>query len=363
MTTYATSGVGGISWGGTVTSASDLANVIGGEAATPAGQFAVAATIQNRLESPGFPDGIANVVTPSNFNGYTTNPSASAQTFANAIVNGNLSDFGETGNATFFSAAQSPYYAQGTASQITAGGTNIGGNLFSDVFGAPTSEFQPPVFGGTSVAPASDADIFGSDVATGEDILGEDDGPGESDAMSEIYGSGDSLTMGSGAASDVYSGDYTSTYTDPNTAFATSTATPGFSAIGVPGGANAPASGATSASGATNSGSGTPIDVTDVTSAGSIAGNAVGTGLNSLGTSVKSAEASAAATGTGWLSSIFGASTDIFVRGALCSWGSSFYWARSSSFGLRAADAFPILSLFASEMASASRFEPCSHAR
>lgn len=125
-----------------------LAETIMGEAGPdPAAQFAVATTIYNRQKAGNFPGGtdLRGIVNaPQQYVGYNPSPNASAQALAAAIESGTLDHYGTVGNAVNF---QSGATAQ--ANGLTAG-TNIGGNWFSDRFGAPTSDFQAPVFGGAA---------------------------------------------------------------------------------------------------------------------------------------------------------------------------------------------------------------------
>jgi Cell Wall Hydrolase len=324
-----------------VTSPELLAGVIQGEAATPEGQFAVASVIYNRLQSGSFGSSLASVVTPSQFNGFSSNPSTNAQSLANDLFAGNAPSGGTTGNALFYTASNfstnpaAPNYVNPTMVGVAANGVPIGGNSFSDVQGAPTAGFIAPALGGQTVVPSTINPPTSDDAFSG---------------MTDTDTGGDSLGVSTAPPAD----DYTSTYTNPDTAFADTSGAEttdqggsiagggigsdavaggagtadasafGANETGVVGGANAPASSATSASatssssgagGATNSGSGTPVDITDVTSAGSIAGNAVGTGLNSVGSSVNSSTASIESTGTGWLNSIYTATGNLFVRG------------------------------------------------
>ena len=121
--------------------AGTLAQTIQGEAGSnPANQFAVAATIYNRMQAGTFPGGsdpIAIVNAPEQYIGSST-PNASAEQLASAIQNGTLSQYGNVGNAVNFQSNQN----------VIAGGTNIGGNYFSDNFGPPTANFVAPQYGG-----------------------------------------------------------------------------------------------------------------------------------------------------------------------------------------------------------------------
>jgi hypothetical protein len=132
-----------------------LAQTIQGEAGSnPANQFAVASTIYNRMQAGTFPGGTdptAIVNAPQQFVGFAATPNSSAQAMADAIQNGTLSSYGSTGNAVNFQSGQTA-----VNNGFTNGGANIGGNYFSDRFGAPTSNFQAPAYGGV-----------GSTIATG----------------------------------------------------------------------------------------------------------------------------------------------------------------------------------------------------
>lgn len=126
-----------------------LAQTIQGEAGSnPANQFAVAATIYNRMQAGNFPGGsdpTAIVNAPQQFVGFAATPNSTAQQFADAIQNGTLSNYGSTGNAVNFQSGQTA-----ANNGFTNGGANIGGNYFSDRFGAPTSNFQAPQYGGSN---------------------------------------------------------------------------------------------------------------------------------------------------------------------------------------------------------------------
>ena len=128
-----------------------LAQTIQGEAGSnPANQFAVAATIYNRMQAGNFPGGSdpnAIVNAPQQFVGFNATPNSTAQSFATAIQNGTLPSMGSTGNAVNFQSGQTA-----ANNGFTNGGANIGGNWFSDRFGAPTSNFQAPQYGGAGSA-------------------------------------------------------------------------------------------------------------------------------------------------------------------------------------------------------------------
>jgi Cell Wall Hydrolase len=148
-----------------------LAQTIQGEAGSnPANQFAVAATIYNRMQAGNFPGGAdpnAIVNAPSQFVGFNATPNSTAQTFADAIQNGTLPNMGNTGNAVNFQSG-----ATAARNGFTNGGANIGGNWFSDRFGAPTSNFQAPQYGGA-----------GSTIANGNPDTSSGANPGTHDPL------------------------------------------------------------------------------------------------------------------------------------------------------------------------------------
>lgn len=80
-----------------------LAQIIQGEAATPEGQFAVAATIWNRANHGDFPGGndpLAVANAPGQFTGFSPRPSAWAAFFSAAIMSRTLPNYGDVGNVT-----------------------------------------------------------------------------------------------------------------------------------------------------------------------------------------------------------------------------------------------------------------------
>jgi hypothetical protein len=148
-----------IQWSGRITSQQQLAGVIQGEAGSdPAAQFAVASTMWNRMSTPGPYVGggsgdVGSVVLPSQFNGYNSTPNSNAMTLAGALMSGQAPPGGDTGNATFFAApvaGNASWAAPGGALfQPGTGGTNIGGNYFTDNLGAPSSNFRAPNYNGS----------------------------------------------------------------------------------------------------------------------------------------------------------------------------------------------------------------------
>ena len=130
---------------------STLAAIIQGEAQTPADQFGVAATIQNRVNAgfPGSENGALGVATAAGqFSAYPSAmqmPTAYATSLATALVNGNLSDFGSTGNALYYNApGYNPAYSSGTGNNF-----GPGTNQYSDLYNqSPSSDFQLPLLSG-----------------------------------------------------------------------------------------------------------------------------------------------------------------------------------------------------------------------
>jgi hypothetical protein len=191
-----------IQWSGRITSQAQLAGVIQGEAGgDPASQFAVASTMYNRMATPGPYVGggsgsVASVVLPSQFNGFNANPNSNAMALAGALMNGQAPPGGSTGNATFFAAP-----VQGNAAWAAPGGplfqngTNIGGNYFSDVQGAPSSNFQAPSYNGSGTTIANGPADSSSGVAGGSSATTGTDPTGSSVTMNPS-GTGTTTTTG-----------------------------------------------------------------------------------------------------------------------------------------------------------------------
>lgn len=274
-----------------------LAQVIQAEAATPEGQFAVASTIFNRTNAGTFggsdPLSVANA--PGQFAGHLVSPSGPgavpttvspfAQQMADALQGGTLSNYGNTGNALFFQSNQ------GQPSTVVGGASvNIGGNFFSDRSGQPSTNFQAPVFGGTTSPTTS--------------------GPSENPAVDvgAAGGTGDSLTMGGTAPNN---GDITNIPVQGVNAPFNNPITPNAGAGSGSSAANAPqANDPTSAAG-------TPIYQTNAPQIGADAGNTVAKALGGVTSGVASDTQSLEATGGSWLTSIFTGGTSLLVRGGL----------------------------------------------
>jgi hypothetical protein len=147
-----------------------VAQIIQAEAPTssPAGQFAVAATIYNRMQAGGFggSDAVSVANAPGQFAGHLISPSGPgnvpsttssyAAQLGAALEAGQPPPGGSTGNSL--------YFMSGSSSISRGGGVNIGGNYFSDNLGAPSSNHVAPSYGGdgtVNTGPAS-AGGFGS---------------------------------------------------------------------------------------------------------------------------------------------------------------------------------------------------------
>lgn len=129
----------------------DIARVLQGEAGgNVAGLRAVASTIYNRAARSGA-DPTSVALAPGQFIG-RAEPGAAATTIAQSLIDGT---FSPTTNATNF-VSRVPGASWGgvagatgpATAGIISGGTNIGGNFFSDRWGAPSANFQ--VTGGTA---------------------------------------------------------------------------------------------------------------------------------------------------------------------------------------------------------------------
>ena len=295
-------------WSGTLSGPQQLAGVIQGEAGSnPANQFAVASVMYNRTQSSDFGGNtIQSVVTPNNFLGYTSSPNSSAQSLANDLWSGNAPQGGSTGNATYFvSPLSGNSYGgvQGATGPATAGilggGNSIGGNYYSDKWGAPSSNFQAPQYGGDTSA-------------------------------------GIATTGVGGDTSSLPSASNSGMATDPSTGSAFS-GTP-LSSIGVGGGSGTANLAGSNLSGGgqntpldTTSGAipdqtmGVPLYLTDPSSVGAIAGKAAQSGLNTLNTGIQKDTsalttnltqdvATSTTAGTSWLQSIQNTIFDTFPR-------------------------------------------------
>lgn len=345
-----------------------IGQIIQGEAGSnPAAQFAVASTIYNRgtIGSSSFGSDFNSIVNaPGQFVGNLTGPGGpgrvpplsevtpSANTFAGAIQDGTLGNYGETGNAQYFQSNQ------GQPSSVVGGNSvNIGGNYFSDRFGQPSSSFVAPSYGGTTspvTGEGSDAltAAGGSDVGSSwqaDQGLGYDNGSTMGYPAYNVDGStpggianpalGPSSTiaglgLGSGSAgvdtaspsgtgaggAPSGSGDSVSVASDnaPFSGDITNIPVAGVNAPANTGEVNTTAP----SSNANSQGQGNPVQITGaLPNAVTQAGNTVAKSDTQLGQDIQQAEGSAASAGTSWLGSIFTAGTSLFVRGGFVALG------------------------------------------
>ena len=268
-------------WSGSISSPQQLASVIQGEAGSdPASQFAVASVMYNRTQTTGFGGSdIQSVVTPSQFLGYNSTPNASAQSLANDLWSGNAPSGGSTGNATYFVSGSPTGPA---TSGIIGGGSNIGGNYYSDTWGSPSSSFQAPVYGG---AQTQSLGTGATDPTAGSlSLIGGSATPG---ANASIAPAGASTAIGAAGAS---------------TAIGAAGASTAIGAAGVAGTWEiaGPAAVTTSATG---------ID------------KALSGAASTIASSQATTLAGATTTGTDWLNEIFSNAKDMFVRFGLVLFG------------------------------------------
>ena len=340
-----------------------LAGVIQGEARSPAGQFAVASVIANRAEasSSGFADNVVGVASQGadtghgvQFSGYNPNYSPQAYALAGAAINGNLSDYGNTGGANGALYYNGPGGSSYNA-YVNGGGPNIGGNVFSDRYGqGPSSDFVAPQYNPGAYVASSQSQTQG-----GLPAFAQGEG-GATDPYTTTGVTGVTGTQGSGAPAFTQLGqDQFSTQGQGFTgagsgigqpdgvgSIAPSYSTKGpyggsglagaYAGSGMDGGApltvtKAPQvaamegsvgyADAGGAGGAFGGGGGIPLQITDATEVGSQAGQTVQKGLEGASKSVDGLTKgvgqdtqSAIAAGTGWLGSFESFGTDLLVR-------------------------------------------------
>lgn len=314
-----------------------LSALIAGEAAhgNAADQFGVASVIANRAGSnyQGLGDVFGQAFNHSQFQAYPGalgTPTPYTDQLAEALASGNLSSMGNTGNALFYNAPNyNPAYAAGVGNNF-----GPGSNQYSDVFNqTPTSNLvMPQASDNTAVA------VNGAVASEGEsgDWVGiNNTGEQPDGSMFDVNSGFGSLsssdanslgipaleqatpgTMGSAstdtsAANPLGFGTSGATDTAPVTANVTTGAIPGLNASPAP-----PSSTAAQGSGQDTTG-GQPIqnNISDATSIGQTGLNAVSKSVNQAGSDIQGAEGNLAAAGTSWLGSLFGAGTNVLVRG------------------------------------------------
>jgi len=190
-----------------------LASIIQGEASNPSDQFGVASTIYNRLQAgfTGSSGGAYGIATAAGqFSAYPNNlqtPSPYATTLAQALLSGNISDYGDTGNALY-------YNAPGYNSAYASGSDNsygVGTNQYSDVYNsAPSSSFILPqasnYTGGYDVGSGATLDNAAQSVASDPYAMSND-----------VWNNGYDVGSGSSVANDSILGSVSNAGTyDPN---------------------------------------------------------------------------------------------------------------------------------------------------
>jgi Cell Wall Hydrolase len=335
-----------IQWSGTLQSPQQLARIIQGEAATPAGQFAVAATMYNRM-SPlgagvvvgGGSNNITEVVTPSQFNGMSSAPpSENAQALANELWNGQAPQGGTTGNSLFYANPTVPgtaAWAQG----LNNGGANVGGegNLFSDRQGAPSANFAAPQYGGVAAAGDGPSDSHAYDPDSGMFDGNSQVGASPGGAPDGTTTSGDWSNTGTPAGPGS-GGDGSSVSIAPDGQAPVQDDLTKFQVAGV----NAPIGASVTkdtskptkitTDNTQSQQDGAPLDIKNAPDIGVKAANTlaqsegsaadtIGKSVSGAGQAIQSAEGSFAAAGTSWLGSLFSAFTDILVRGGFITLG------------------------------------------
>ena len=324
-----------------------------GQAGNQADQFGVAATIQNRLDQgfAGSSSGAYGIATQagqfSAFPNRLVTPTPYTDALAGALLNGNLSDFGSTGNATYYNATGYAYPNLGLNS------FGSGSNAYSDQFNGPggqpigtppTSNFQLPQWNGAT-APASTS----SDGASESEAFDPSSGifasgfgapgtfAGTTPAGISTQGSGDFYNLGApsapgsgGAGNSVSVSGNQAPFSDDITNFSVAGVNaPPASGVST---AAAPQGTAPTATGGSGSNAGAPLDITNAQQVGDQAAGTIAQGattaantlsklVTGAGQAVQSSEANFAPAGTSWLGSIFSAGTSLFVRGGFVALG------------------------------------------
>lgn len=309
-----------------------LAQIIQAEAGSdPAGGFAVASTIQNRAQSGlfGTSDPTEIVNQPGQFAGSLTGangpgnvPAISQitsqnQAYADAIQNGTLSQFGNTGNALYFQSNQ------GQASTVVGGSSaNIGGNYFSNRMGQPDSAFVAPQFGGAGGAGGANDTFDGVsfDGSTTGGIVNTTGNTG-----------GESFTTAPDGSIDI------SQFSTPSTVDFGDLADNTFDGAADPAAVASGAGGAAGAGIAGVAGGGIAVDLTDPTNVAINAGKDIQAGAGTVGQDVQTSAGGIAGTAASILNSFEAYTSRAFVVAALVLLGALFIAFGLGMFGKREA--------------------------
>lgn len=284
-----------------------LASTITGEASGDAGQFGVAATMLNRIKAGiDTPSSLLSVGSFEANNKFTT-PSPYALQLAQGVQSGDLSQFGSTGNATYYNGPGGSSYGV----YSTGSGNNIAGNAYSDRYNqAPSSNFQAPTMG------ASQPPAIGQGTSLANGLSPADQDALEAQGINPATGA--KFTAADDASQDAAqdAGPFAGSGTPTNSIM---TPQPSPSASSEPTDTSALSSAA---------GGGFPLQITDASNVGQQAGQNVQAGLNkasgSIDNGVKAVDqtaakiaAGAATTSTGLLGSAESALTDIGIRAGI----------------------------------------------
>lgn len=312
-----------------------LAQIIAGESnGTPGDDFGVASTIYNRTQGvsgyngPGFGlTGTGAATAPLQFSAYPNglgNPTPNQLALATAINNGTLSNYGDTGNATYYNAAGYAYQNNGS-NAFGANASGLPSNVYSDQYQQqPSSNFQlPQVSDAQPVSNGPLQDLGSPDEASMYDqYSGFGAGNGDMNSGALTYPSLEGGAGGSFAAGNPIGYGNADLAPAPGSA-STAAPSPLGPNQGTPnlGGGASQTNPSANPQGAFTSAGGSPVTVTNASDTGQVAGQAVQTGLNTVATTATTVEQSAATTGTSWLNSIFGAEGNLLVRGAFIALG------------------------------------------
>jgi len=317
----------------TTYSIAQLSALIAGEARSPADQFGVAATIQNRVSSNymGLGGVFGQAFNHNQFEAYPNKlgvPTPYTDQLAAALSNGTLSNYGDTGNALFYNApGYNSAYASGTGNSFGAGS-----NQYSDVYNRPpSSNFILPQAGATpsnsnmfdgNSGLMNGSDAFGSGGA-GASSIGDGSFVSDNNPFGDTFGGTQSPESLGGPAKPVAGGDTgipgissqgTGTFNDMTASPSQTSDNP----IQPTAKAGSGASAGTAPQGKDKGNdSGAKLDVTNAPAIGSDAANTLSQALGGVTQGAASDTKSLEGTGTGWLNSIFSGATSLLVRGGL----------------------------------------------